>query len=71
MKTIVVHKQGKQMVTKYAGYGIYEQIASPLCVGAKAVYAGNSYLLTRMWKRVTCKHCLNKRKKDDDHKKQD
>jgi hypothetical protein len=56
-----VHKIGKQKVTRYAGFGQYERIPSPLCIGAKAVYDGKSYYVHRMWKYVTCKHCLKKK----------
>ena len=56
-----IHKIGKQTVTKYAGFGQHQEIPSPLCVGAKMVYRGKSYHVHRMWKYVTCKHCLNKR----------
>jgi len=60
---IVIHKAGKQKVNRYIGFGQYEDIAAPLCVGAKAVYNGNSYIVYREWKYVTCKHCLRKRPK--------
>jgi len=53
-----IHKAGKQKVTRYAGFGYYEEIPSPLCVGAKAVYGGKSFLIHRLKKKVTCKHCL-------------
>ncbi len=55
----VIHKIGKQKVTKYDGFGQYTNIPSPLCVGAKSVYHGKSYHVHRLWKYVTCKHCLN------------
>ena len=57
----VIHKTGKQKVTAYAGFGVYEQRPSPLCVGAKDMYNGKSFYVHRMWKYVTCKHCLRKR----------
>ena len=57
-KTPVIHKQGKQTVTVYAGFGQYEERPSPLCVGAKAVYHGKNFYVHRNWKYVTCKHCL-------------
>lgn len=57
----IIHKQGKEKATRYAGFGQYELIHSPLCVGAKALYAHKSYYLHRNWKYVTCKHCLKKR----------
>lgn len=57
MKT---HKIGKQKATRYAGFGHYERIPTPLCVGAKAVYDGKSFFVHRMWKYVTCKKCLAK-----------
>jgi len=55
-----LHKQGKQTVTKYIGFGRYEEIPSPICVGAKAVYSGYSFAIVKRWKSVTCKHCLSK-----------
>jgi len=55
--------KGKQTATKYAGFGQYEKIPSPLCVGAKMVYKGNSYYISNNWKYVTCKHCINKKQK--------
>lgn len=59
---MIIHKAGKQRVTKYMGFGSYALIPSPMCVGAKAVYGGKSYHVHRMWKYVTCKHCLAKKK---------
>ena len=56
-----VHKIGKQTATAYAGFGQYEEVSAPLCVGAKALYDGKSFNVTNYWKHVTCKHCLNKR----------
>jgi hypothetical protein len=56
-----IHKIGKEKVTKYVGFGKYEEISSPLCVGAKAVYSGKSYYVHRLWKFVTCLHCKKKR----------
>ena len=56
----IIHKTGPQKVTKYTGFGRYEQIPSPLCVGAKAIYSGKSFLVHRLTKYVTCKHCLGK-----------
>ena len=56
-----IHKQGKQTATVYVGLGQYTELASPLCVGAKAVYRGRQYYISRYWKHVTCKHCLSKR----------
>ena len=58
-----VHKQGKQMVTRYAGFGQYEEIPAPLCVGAKPIYDGKCYYIHRLWKYVTCKHCLKLKQK--------
>jgi len=55
-----IHKIGKQTATVYAGFGQYVKVASPLCVGAKAVYQGRTYLVHRLKKYVTCKHCLNR-----------
>lgn len=58
-----IHKTGKQKISVYAGFGEYVDIPSPLCVGAKSVYEGKSYLVHRNWKPVTCKHCLKKKAK--------
>jgi hypothetical protein len=57
---MVIHKMGPDKVTAYAGFGQYEERPSPLCVGAKAVYGGKSFHVHRLWKYVTCKHCLRK-----------
>ena len=57
-KNPIIHKQGKQTVTVYAGFGQYVERPSPLCVGAKAVYNGKNFYVHRNWKYVTCKHCL-------------
>ena len=59
----VVHKTGKQTATRYAGLGRYVEVPTPLCVGAKAVYEGKSFHVHRLWKYVTCKHCLKRRMK--------
>lgn len=56
-----IHKTGPKTVSKYVGFGHYEEIPTPLCVGAKGLYNGNSYECSRMWKHVSCKNCLNKR----------
>jgi len=68
-----IHKAGKQRVTRYIGFGQYEQIPAPLCVGAKPVYNGKSYYIHRLKSKVTCKHCLrilaqqqNKQQKEKD-----
>jgi hypothetical protein len=54
----IVHKIGPQKVTVYAGLGQYIEVPSPLCVGAKEVYKGKTFLVHRLKKYVTCKHCL-------------
>jgi len=59
---MVIHKQGKQTAEKYIGFGQYEQVKAPLCVGAKALWKGQSFYTHRLWKYVTCKHCLKKQK---------
>ena len=59
-----IHKAGKQTVSKYIPFGSYRQVPTPLCVGAKALYDGKSFQVHRLWKYVTCKHCLKKRKKE-------
>lgn len=56
-----IHKTGGQTATKYMGFGQYGDIPSPLCVGAKALYAGKSFQVASEWKHVTCKHCLKKK----------
>ena len=61
-----IHKAGPQKVSVYAGFGHYDRIPAPLCVGAKAVYDGKSFLVHRLKKYVTCKHCL-KKLHDKDH----
>ena len=55
-----IHKAGPQKINRYIGFGQYEEIPAPLCVGAKAVYDGKSYQVHRLKKYVTCKHCLKK-----------
>lgn len=59
----IIHKIGKQTASRYVGFGYYEKVPSPLCVGAKALYQGKSYEVHRMWKYVTCKHCLKNKNK--------
>lgn len=61
-KNPIIHKQGRETVTVYIGFGQYDERPSPLCVGAKAVYAGKNFYVHRNWKYVTCKHCLHKHK---------
>jgi len=61
MKKIIHKADYKRKFSKYIGLGQYEEIPSTLCVGPKGVWAGNSYLVHRLWKNVTCKHCLKKR----------
>ena len=58
-----IHKAGKQLVNRYSGFRVYEQIPAPLCVGAASVYDGKTYLVHRLKKYVTCKHCLAKLEK--------
>lgn len=58
--TAKIHKSGKQNVPVYQAWGVYEKVKAPLCVGAKMVWRGKSYCVTRLWKNVTCKHCLNR-----------
>lgn len=60
----VIHKAGKQYVSVYSGFGQYITIPAPLCVGAKAVYEGKTFLVHRLSKKVTCKHCLRVINKD-------
>jgi hypothetical protein len=61
MKTAIIHKQGKQKVERYLGFGQYDLVGSPLCVGAKMLYKGNAYYISRKWDKVTCKHCLKRK----------
>jgi hypothetical protein len=56
-----VHKTGKGRVEKYLGFGAVDMIPVPLCVGAKGLYKGNSYLVSHKWDKVTCSHCLRKK----------
>ena len=35
-----IHKKGGQTATRYAGFGQYENVPTPLCVGAKTLYNG-------------------------------
>lgn len=60
---MIIHKQGKEAVSKYLGLGYYENVKAPLCAGAKGLWAGKAYHCHRMWKYVTCKKCLAKRNK--------
>jgi hypothetical protein len=53
-----VHKIGKKTATHYAGFGQYEEVPVPLCVKPKALYDGKRFYIHRLWKYVTCKHCL-------------
>jgi len=55
-----IHKADRQKVNRYVGFGQYEDVPAPLCVGAKAVYDGKSFLIHRLKTKVTCKHCLRK-----------
>jgi len=60
-KSKIIHKADyKRKFNKYSIFG-GDTIPSPLCVGPKGVWAGNSYNIHRLWKYVTCKHCLKKR----------
>lgn len=59
-----IHKTGKQKVNRYVGFGQYEDVLAPLCVGAKSVYKGKSYMMSRLWKDVDCKHCLRAKKNE-------
>jgi hypothetical protein len=58
----VIHKQGKEKIEVYLGLGIYCNRPTPLCVGAKAVWKGKNFYVHRLWKYVTCKHCLKNKK---------
>jgi hypothetical protein len=55
-----IHKAGEQTVCRYVGFGQYEYVPAPLCVGAKVVYEGKTFYITRLKSKVTCKHCLRK-----------
>jgi len=57
----VIHKSGPEKVNRYIGFGQYEDVLAPYCVGAKAVYNGKSFYTHRLWEHVTCKHCLRKK----------
>ena len=43
MKKITIHKKGLQTAERYIGFGQYDLVPSPLCVGAKMLYNGYSY----------------------------
>lgn len=58
MKTAKIHKIGKESSERYAGFGQYEQVPAPLCDGAKGLWSGKSYIVSRRWASVTCKKCL-------------
>ena len=49
---------GKETAEKYVGFGQYEKVPAALCDGAKGLWSGKSYLITRRWAAVTCKKCL-------------
>jgi hypothetical protein len=59
----VIHKTGLKKIVKYLDLGVYTSIPTPLCVGLGPVYDGKRLWVHRMWKYVTCKHCLKKREK--------
>jgi hypothetical protein len=59
-----IHKRGSETVERYIGFGQYEKIHAPLCEGAKGLWRGRSYLITKHWKHVTCKNCLRLRKSE-------
>ena len=60
-----VHKADyKNKSPMYIGFGQYEAMPTSLCGGTKAFWAGKSYKITRLWKNVTCKHCLSKKSVD-------
>jgi hypothetical protein len=59
---MVIHKTGKKTLHKYFQFGQYEEVPTPLCVGGTTMYDGKSYQVHRMWKYVTCKHCIRKKK---------
>lgn len=60
---MIVHKQGREKVSAYIGWGLYQPAPTPLCVGKKAYYAGKRYWMHRLWKNVTCKDCLKIKEK--------
>ena len=53
-----LHKLGKETAEFYCGFGRYESVTAPLCVGAKGLWAGKSYQVVYKWANVTCKNCL-------------
>ena len=57
-----IHKQGRDKVTRYTGI-VVEIVPVPLCAGAKGLYRGNSYQVTRLWENVNCKSCISKAKR--------
>lgn len=56
----IIHKRGDTYTEKYIGFGQYELVYGPLCVGIKMLYKGYSYPISDDWSDVTCKHCLAK-----------
>jgi hypothetical protein len=56
-----IHKEGTEKAERYIGFGNYEPVKAPVCDGAKGLWAGKSYIVTRLWKNVTCKRCMAKR----------
>ena len=65
MKEPIIHKAGPESLEVYQGLGYYKRMKAPYCVGAKAVWKGKRYYTHRLWKYVTCKHCLKKRQKNE------
>ena len=62
----VIHKKGTlklHSALRDAGFGKEEIVIGSLCEGAKGLYKGRSYFLSRLWKNVTCKNCLRRKPK--------
>lgn len=57
---IIIHKEGKEAVEIYVGFGQYETVKAPLCVGLRGLRQKKTYQTHRNWKYVNCKHCLKK-----------
>lgn len=60
-KDSVVHKAGKAHKVPHA-FGAIETVHNPYCMKKSAYWAasGRRYTTHRLWKYVTCQHCLNK-----------
>jgi hypothetical protein len=61
-----IHKANyKDKVEVYMGYGTYLETPTTYCRGGKGFYSSRPPRgkLSRNWKDVNCKNCINKRNK--------